>query len=114
MSDIRRGYGQFSLKICKKENKYVVYDILDGFIGFALVLSFFYLSQSWFLYITSIFFIPQIIHNACRGQKPKFDPCYVVLLSALRLIVPVINKNLPQKLMIIRFTLWAAQILSIN
>jgi len=62
---------------------------LDGAMLVLLYLGYTFLPSVWFMSLTAAFFIPQIIHNAIRGQKYRFDSTYVFLLGAMRVIIPV-------------------------
>ena len=55
-----------------------------------LLLAYSFIPQLWFLLLTSLIYIPQIIHNALRGDKYIFDLNYIFGLGASRIIVPVI------------------------
>jgi len=63
------------------------------FLAIILLLAYTFLPDAWFFYATSLFFIPQIIHNAMRGQRYKFDTSYVLLLGALRMLIPMYMKG---------------------
>jgi len=56
-----------------------------------IIMSCFYSTEIWFMYLASLFFVPQIVHNAVRGQKVKFDALYVFFFGFLRMILPVIH-----------------------
>lgn len=45
--------------------------------------------------LTSAFFLPQIIHNAFRGQRYKFDSAYIFLLGVIRIIIPLYVRSCP-------------------
>jgi hypothetical protein len=55
----------------------------------SLFLAYTFLPATWFIGITSGFFVPQIAHIAIRGQKYKFDPTYAFLLGFVRILIPV-------------------------
>lgn len=55
----------------------------------ALFFAYNFLPSIWFLCLTSTFFIPQIVHNAMRGQRYRFDILYVFLLGFMRVAAPV-------------------------
>ena len=98
MSELRRGYGIFSIQVCKKIlDSFINYK--DGFLCLIIALAYLYLADQWLLYLTSLFFVPQIIHNALQGKRPKFDIFYIFFLGIVRTILPVIrNENVKDNL----------------
>jgi len=63
-----------------------------------LYLGYTFLPSVWFLSLTSAFFIPQIVHNALRGQRYKFDSTYIFLLGAVRVIIPSYVRSCPDSI----------------
>jgi len=64
----------------------------------SLYLGYTFLPYSWFMSLTSAFFLPQIIHNALRGQRYKFDSAYIFLLGAIRVIIPLYVRSCPDSI----------------
>jgi len=66
-----------------------------GFLSLFLLICYFVIPATWFLYVTSFFFIPQIVHNAIRGQRYKFNATYSFLLGFFRIVLPLYVKVCP-------------------
>jgi len=50
----------------------------------------YYSSKNWFHYLLSGFFVPQIIYNAIKGAKTKFNYFYILLIGTPRILLEVI------------------------
>lgn len=66
---------------------------LYGSLLLILFLGYFFLPDTWFLYLTAPYLVPQIVHNAIKGQKVKFNWQFVFLLGLLRVGVPCYVKS---------------------
>lgn len=53
---------------------------------------------NWFSVWLSFFIVPQIVHNAMRGNNPKFFPWYVFGILFLRIDIPLYFKGCPDNL----------------
>lgn len=66
-----------------------------GFLSLFLLTCYFVIPATWFLYLTGFFFVPQIVHNAMRGQRYKFNATYAFFLGFVRIAVPLYVKVCP-------------------
>jgi hypothetical protein len=66
---------------------------LYGSLLLILFLGYFFLPDTWFMYLTAPFLVPQIAHNAIKGQKVKFNWQYLFLLGFLRIGIPIYVKS---------------------
>jgi len=71
------------------------------FYGFQVLFIFlcaFCLPMNWFFYSTALFFIPQIVHNALRSQRYKFDFVYIFFLGISRILPSFYLKLCPENI----------------
>ena len=54
-----------------------------------LFLIYYFILTNWWILIMHLFLVPQIIHNAIRGQNCGFNPYYLFLFIGVRIIIPV-------------------------
>ena len=54
------------------------------------VLMYFFELENWFILLNSLFMVPQIVHNAMRGNNPKFIPEYIFGVLGSNILYPVI------------------------
>lgn len=53
------------------------------------ILMYFFELDNWFILINSLFILPQIVHNALRGNNPKFISAYIFGVLASNILYPV-------------------------
>jgi hypothetical protein len=82
MAELRRGIISFYIKFY-------------GLMALVLILSYYFIPQNWFMFLTSFFFVPQIVHNAIRGQRYKFWAHYIFLLGVVRITIPLYVRACP-------------------
>jgi len=82
MADLRRGIISFYVKFY-------------GLMALVLIMAYYFVPKPWFILATSFFFIPQIIHNAIRGQKYKFWSHYIICLGVVRILIPLYVRTCP-------------------
>lgn len=102
----------FYLKFCKKFSQRIIFNqLLDGGMLACLALAYNFFPANWLLGMTAGFFVPQIVHNAIRGQRFKFDGLYVFMLGAMRIIAPVRFYFMRNSLILYRYMCVDAQTL---
>ena len=62
---------------------------LDASLIIYFILMYFWQLSNVFILFNSLFFVPQIIHNAQRGNNPKFIPEYIFGILGSTLLIPV-------------------------
>lgn len=72
----------------------VVNKLLDGLLIGFLISVYYLLLSNWFIFITHLFFVPQIIHNAIRGQTCGCDHFYLFYFLGARIFIPVLNNSI--------------------
>lgn len=85
LADIRRGIAIFYLKF-----------YLSLFVF--LILMYYFNIYNWFAIWLSLFCFPQIVHNAMRGNSPKFYPYYVYGLLFTRICLPLYFRGCPDNI----------------
>lgn len=71
-----------------------LYCLLIGF----LISVYYLVLYNWFVFISYFFFLPQIIHNAMRGQNCGFDFNYIFFFIGIRILIPLYFRGCPNNL----------------
>jgi len=59
-----------------------------------------------FILIMSLYLVPQIIHNAIRGQRAEFNAKFLFLMVGTRMILPLYFRGCPSNILEITPSLW--------
>lgn len=90
-----RYYNQLAATNTLRRGLMIFYLKFYGFLSLFLLVCYFVIPATWFFYITGLFFIPQIVHSALRGQRCKFNATYAICLGFFRIAVPLYVKVCP-------------------
>lgn len=63
--------------------------IIDTSLVMFFVLMYFFDLNNWFILIIGFFITPQIVHNALKGNNPKFISKYIFGILATNIFIPV-------------------------
>ena len=94
-AEFRRALLHFYLKFCKSiksnsSNENIKTPLsLDAALFIFMTLMYLFYVYNWFSIWLSFFLLPQIVHNAMRGNNPKFYHWYIWGLLFTRLSIPV-------------------------
>jgi len=90
---IRRAAVAFYFKLCNTLLKEITLTIIIDIVIFAVLIFFYkFMRYNAFIIGMSLYLVPQIIHNAIRGGRIRFDENYMFLAIGIRGVLPV-NQN---------------------
>lgn len=90
-----RYYAQLVATNTLRRGLMVFYLKFYGFLSLFLLICYFVIPATWFFYLTGFFFVPQIVHNAMRGQRYRFNATYAFFLGLARIALPLYVKVCP-------------------
>jgi len=89
-----------------------------GIMAILLVLAYSFIPQNWFLFCSSLLYIPQIAHNALRGEKYRFNSNYIFGLGFVRILVPLYARTCPNNIFELTphqgFLIWYITVIAIQ
>jgi len=89
-----------------------------GIMAILLVLAYSFIPETWFLFTSALFLLPQIAHNAIRGEKYKFNSNFIFGLGVFRIIIPMYAKTCPANIFELTpnstFLLWYPTVLGLQ
>lgn len=60
-----------------------------------LTLNYFFEYENWLIFIQHMILVPQIVHNARKGNNPGFNAYYVMGFLGLRFMMPLYQRGCP-------------------
>jgi hypothetical protein len=63
-----------------------------------LVLQYFFSNDEWFIILSYLLLVPQIIHNVRLGMRPSFELYYIFGYVASRILLPIYERGCPENL----------------
>jgi hypothetical protein len=89
-----------------------------GVMAIVLVLAYSFIPSFWFLFTSSLFFLPQIFHNAIRGERYKFNSNYIFCLGLVRIAIPLYARSCPANIFELtpsnNFLMWYSSVIAVQ